>query len=470
MDSYIYIYIVLLIPLALYCRSNPIPTVNAYPGDITQSKARAAFFSDARALLSQGIARFNGPFRITTNLGSRVILPSSWANWVTTRPELDHAALIREEYFADYPGMEAQAVLQEPTKFMAEVIKTKLNQSSQCKLMRDHAVEAVQELWTSDSNWHAVDLSDMIRIIARVSSVVFVGPDLARNPVWQDLIVTYTVNYFNGVRALRSWPSFLRPLVHWFLPECRKCREQVRLGQRLMEPILEQRKHAKAEGRTFHDSIEWFDEAATQFDPAAAQLGLAIGALHTTTELVRQGLVDILQHPELIQTIRDEARQADESGWTTAGVYKMQLLDSALKETLRLKPGMLVGLERKAVKPLVLPNGVTLPKGSKIGVECSMMWDERSYDAYRFLRQCQSGDPAALASTSPRHVAFGIGRSACPGRFFAANEAKIILATLFLAYDVRLVGESRVQEMGFEMRCDPATTVEVRNGAFSPST
>lgn len=183
-----------------------------------------------------------------------------------------------------------------------------------------------------------------------MSAAIFVGPDLARNAEWQNLIVTYTVNFFNGARALRDWPGFIRPIIHWFLPECKKAREQVHLAQRLVKPVLEQRaaarRAAEAEGRTckFNDSIEWFEEAAKgrRFDASAAQLGLAMGALHTTTELVKQTILDICLHPELIQPIRDEAKQAiQENGWTTAGVFKMQLLDSVLKETQRLKPGVL---------------------------------------------------------------------------------------------------------------------------------
>lgn len=64
--------------------------------------------------------------------------------------------------------------------------------------------------------------------------------------------------------------------------------------------------------------------------------------MHTTSELLKQALLDIRMHPDLIPALRDEAQKAvEESGWTTAGVFKMQLLDSAVKETQRLKPGSL---------------------------------------------------------------------------------------------------------------------------------
>lgn len=35
-------------------------------------------------------------------------------------------------------------------------------------------------------------------------------------------------------------------------------------------------------------------------------------------------------------------------------------------------------------------------------------------------------------------MSFGFGRHACPGRFFAANEIKLILARMLLDYDIKM--------------------------------
>ncbi|KAK1499410.1 ent-kaurene oxidase [Colletotrichum cuscutae] len=35
-------------------------------------------------------------------------------------------------------------------------------------------------------------------------------------------------------------------------------------------------------------------------------------------------------------------------------------------------------------------------------------------------------------------MAFGFGRHACPGRFFAATEIKMLIARLLLEYDIRM--------------------------------
>lgn len=71
------------------------------------------------------------------------------------------------------------------------------------------------------------------------------------------------------------------------------------------------------------------------------------------------------------------------------------------------------------------------------------------FDALRYyrLRQAKdslgSGTKAAEAvansqfvSVSASSLGFGYGRHACPGRFFAANEVKMILATTLLNYEV----------------------------------
>lgn len=128
-------------------------------------------------------------------------------------------------------------------------------------------------------------------------------------------------------------------------------------------------------------------------------------------------------------------------------------------------------LERMTTDNITLPNGVTLPPGTSVGVECTMWSDAETYpspekfDGYRFLRMREAGDDTAvLSATNQKHVAFGLGRSICPGRFMAANEVKVLIARLLLDYDIRLEEgyEPRIIHHGFEMLSDPLARVEVR--------
>ncbi len=42
---------------------------------------------------------------------------------------------------------------------------------------------------------------------------------------------------------------------------------------------------------------------------------------------------------------------------------------------------------------------------------------------------------AQFVTVTKENMSFGLGRHACPGRFFAANEIKLILARMLLEFD-----------------------------------
>jgi ABC-type sugar transport system permease subunit len=104
----------ILVILAWRWMANPaIPTVNSYFGDITLKKAHSEFMLNARGLIKEGVTKvryidfpkewylicmfqFNGPFRIITTLGSRVILPATYTEWLKGCSDLDHQALVHD--------------------------------------------------------------------------------------------------------------------------------------------------------------------------------------------------------------------------------------------------------------------------------------------------------------------------------------------------------------------------------------
>jgi cytochrome P450 len=71
-----------------------------------------------------------------------------------------------------------------------------------------------------------------------------------------------------------------------------------------------------------------------------------------------------------------------------------------------------------------------------------------------------------FVSVSPNSLTFGYGRHACPGRFFAANEIKMIVARAVLTWDVRNVGGLGGRypnlEIGMSYVPDPRRRLEVR--------
>ncbi|KAK1807253.1 hypothetical protein LTR12_018403, partial [Friedmanniomyces endolithicus] len=105
----------------------------------------------------------------------------------------------------------------------------------------------------------------------------------------------------------------------------------------------------------------------------------------------------------------------EEHGFTTAGLYNMKLLDSVIKETQRLKPGMLVNLERMATNPVTLPNGIMVPTGTQLAVSSfpSAFLDPETYLGDRFL----DDTGGQLVSSSTKHYAFEMGKYICQGAF-----------------------------------------------------
>lgn len=66
------------------------------------------------------------------------------------------------------------------------------------------------------------------------------------------------------------------------------------------------------------------------------------------------------------------------------------------------------------------------------------------WDPCRFMRMRENPTEAIHAqfvSCTSKHYGFGHGLHACPGRFFAANELKIILAQLLLKYEWKIHDE-----------------------------
>lgn len=159
-------------------------------------------------------------------------------------------------------------------------------------------------------------------------------------------------------------------------------------------------------------------------------------------------------------------------GPSKTGVYDMQLLDSIIKETQRLNGVALAIMNRYVKEDAKLPNGVTIPKGSQTSIITDIMRSEKTYenpkqwDPYRFYNLRHNGQEhkGQLVSATAEHLAFGFGRHACPGRFFAAHDLKIMLAHILLKYDIKFIGGDRcgVRVIGTDVLADNTPRVQVR--------
>ncbi|KAK0609207.1 Cytochrome P450 monooxygenase pyr3, partial [Lasiodiplodia hormozganensis] len=132
-------------------------------------------------------------------------------------------------------------------------------------------------------------------------------------------------------------------------------------------------------------------------------------------------------------------------------------------------------IARRVKKRVQLSDGTVLPRGATIICSTDRRTDPTVFpspdvfDGRRFLERRQlPGQENAwqLVTTSADHLGFGHGAHACPGRFFAANEAKVAFAFLLICYDWRFpvgVGERPANvEFDDQVAVSPFARVEFR--------
>lgn len=129
----------------------------------------------------------------------------------------------------------------------------------------------------------------LLDVVARMSAKVFLGDEGCRNEDWLRLTKELTVDLFHAAVKLAGIPPGIRHIVHWFLPECKALREDMRIGREIINKMLskrhEEKKRLRAEGiePEFNDALEWYEIQAhangVKLDYGVAQLFLALAAI-----------------------------------------------------------------------------------------------------------------------------------------------------------------------------------------------
>lgn len=115
---------------------------------------------------------------------------------------------------------------------------------------------------------------------------------------------------------------------------------------------------------------------------------------------------------------------------------------------------------RKVIQGITLSNGQYIPAGTTIEVPSDAIHNDPDnytggesvdvFDGFRYYKRRQTGQVADNArnqfvTSNEQSLMFGYGAHACPGRFFAANEIKMMLARLLLDYDIQNENRSKVR-------------------------
>jgi cytochrome P450 len=183
-----------------------------------------------------------------------------------------------------------------------------------------------------------------------------------------------------------------------------------------MLTALVDQKHAEPADDLVSGLLEARDEQGKldQQELLSTIFQLIVAGHDTTTSLIGNGVVALLDHPDQLATLK-----ADDS--TT---------DAAIEELLRFDAPVPHATFRFAATDVEI-GGVTIPKGDQILVSLAA--------ANRDAEQFVAPDELDLSRDGPRHLAFGHGIHFCLGAPLARMEGRIALRALFDRFpDLRL--------------------------------
>ncbi|KAK3363004.1 cytochrome P450 [Lasiosphaeria hispida] len=197
----------------------------------------------------------------------------------------------------------------------------------------------------------------------------------------------------------------------------------------------------------------------------------------TTSGTMTTVLYLLLKHPRVHARLLQELCEARDAGWLSfpiryAMVEHLPYLDAVIKETMRLNAPLAVPLERVVPLQGCFLGDVYLPGGTVVACapyvihqnkEC-FGEDVAEFRPERYLEK----KGADLLAMEKANLAFGLGNRICIGRHIADLEMKIVLPSLLMMFEFKLVNpEFHIPfDLGiFEMELNPITvTVSERNG------
>ncbi|KAF3023107.1 hypothetical protein E8E14_013516 [Neopestalotiopsis sp. 37M] len=477
--DFVAVIILLLVPniiiLFTWKWNSALPLVNPKRSyEVTSSRAVREFTTSAKDIIYTAVKRFGSrPFRVISDFGEVVILRPQQGDEIRNDKRFSFTGQLETMFQANLPGFEPYrmaASADEPLQVLVRSMITR-NLAELVTPLSNECTAVLEELLHDSEEWIEVNLKDLIvKVITRMSSRIFVGDTLCRDQEWLDLVVKYGFASAHAAEQLRVLPSALRPFAVRLLPSCVELRAQVDQAEKYVARVLAARESSSS-GVQYMDAIAGFKEIAKSksYDAGASQLMLSVVAIMTTADLVTGVMTDLLEHPDMIEPLRNEISAViGTEGLNKASLSKLELVDSVLKESQRLKPAQIALMHRRVMEDVQLKDGTELRAGSNVAVSAERMWDSTVhedpdiFDGYRYYNMRRNGKAAGcqLVNTSIDHMGFGHGRHACPGRFFAADESKIILSHLLLKYDWKMSSEQKPVQRIFGFFSSPDDTIK----------
>ena len=274
--------------------------------------------------------------------------------------------------------------------------------------------------------------------------------------------------------------------------------------------------------------LNWMLDHGTAKEKSLEQMAdrqciLTLASIHTTSMSVSNLLFDLCENPQYFNMVREEIDEVTQrlgkigenpNVGLKEWLGNLEKLDSLFMESQRLHPPVLrtcfppplplshcsrhmtparvdlinngwpyadmqliiVNPARVAVEDITFKDGLTIPKGIKIAFlghehqnDPAITTNPNIFDPLRNYRKRQASPETATkfvaGTVDQNNLGFGWGAQACPGRFFAVAEIKLLVAIFLSQFEFDYVpGKDKPKTMyaAENLFLDPSATIMMR--------
>ena len=339
-----------------------------------------------------------------------------------------------------------------------------------------HALNDLQEFELNPGEKKIINLKDTISwIVSQVSCLCLAGTQVGFNKELVYAMTCLAPKIAKTALVLSFLPSWIAERI---IRQRLSLEKELDIIMGLLVPELE--KMQQTDGYNQKDEPSFISMALnippkSNGDPrtpeeiAIAFTKVALGSIDTTRDIVIFILYELAYNPALVQELRTEIKKLDQR--TPETINDIQLLDSILREVLRLKAISLTLLHKTTndVNLTSLPSSSSLyekiiPRDNLViaaindaHTDPTFMTETPSpnqkngndaigstytplplnqFDAHRYIHAIDDESRWKSTSIGPELLTFGLSAHACPGRYFAAFQVKYIVAELVMLYNI----------------------------------
>ncbi|KAI0933315.1 hypothetical protein AcV7_004821 [Taiwanofungus camphoratus] len=396
------------------------------------------FFQDSKRMLHEGYAKYKagaiGVFKMPL-----------WTNWsvILSNPKLieemyqlpDDVLSLRHAAYDELqlPYTLGQQMHDDP--YHLPILRSKFTRHLEHLVHEclDELTRAFDDSIGREDTWKELNASETFTtVVARTFNRILVGAPTCRVPEYTDICRDFAVSTSMVGFVTNLFPSFMKPLVGRLIT---RRQNSIRKALKHLGPVIEERYRAMADyGSSWSekpmDLLMWLMENAEGIEKEPDRLVMRIlviniATIHTSSSSFIQALFNLLDYPEHIEPLREEAEEAlRTSGMTKSGINQLVKADSFLKESSRMNALGSMSFPRKVLQPITFSDGTFIPQGAYLSSNFTVHFDEEYYpdphkfDGFRFVGENistggKANNSSGLIRTNSHYLIFGHGKYPC---------------------------------------------------------